>query len=87
MAVFFTLFSEIEKFFRTDIEGVTDVKNHVQGNCTVCGFNPAHMGATDIHQFSQFALRYTPLLSVVCNIETQAFIFVVLPFFHDLTPN
>lgn len=80
------LFSEVKEFFGADIQGVAEVKHHIQGNGAVGGLDPAHVGSADIHQLRQPALRKPALFAVVGDVQPQIFVFVMLSFFHKFTP-
>ena len=80
------LFSEIKQFFGADIQYIANIKHHIKGNGAVSGLDPAHVGAADVHQLSQCTLGQSPLLPVVGDVQPQIPIFVVLLFFHGLTP-
>ena len=50
------LITEIKEFNGLYAKNITNLKYHIQGNSTICRFNPAHMGAADIDAFRKLAL-------------------------------
>lgn len=80
------LIPEVKQFLRADIQRIADIENHIQRNSAVSSLYAAHVGAADVHQLCQSALRKSALFAVICDIQPQIPVFFVLLFFHSLTP-
>lgn len=72
------LLSEIKQFTGGDLQCIADVEDDIQRNSTIRSFYTAHVCAADIYQFCQTDLGQTSLLAVVCDIQTELFVFAVL---------
>ena len=68
------------------MQSIADIKYNIERNGTVSSFYTTHVCAADIHQFSQLNLGKIALLSVVGNVETKLFVFIVLVHLHMITP-
>ena len=64
---------------------IADIENHVEGNGAVRRFDPAHVRAADVHALGQLALRKTPVLAVISDVQPETPIFYKLIVSHALT--
>lgn len=79
------LLSEIKELTGGYIQSVANIKNNVERHGAIGCFDAAHMCAADIHKLRKPRLRKAALLAVVCDIQTEIFIFIKLSRVHYLT--
>ena len=79
------LFSEIQKIFRRDFQGISYGKKQVKRKANRCCFNSTYMWLFNLKFICQLILRVSFQFSIIRNIETYFNITVLIIPFHSST--
>jgi len=77
--------TKIEQFLWGDLQNLTELKNHIEGNTYISQFDRTDMTAVNIHQLCQFHLGQPLAFAVIDHIQAKLFIKAFILLLHQIT--